>query len=147
MLHGAGLMASILYGTDLQALLDLPDPEIVCSEQVNAVYACARRWVTPDGELTLIGETQQYASICVLDWLGGSFDLNDPTVLNDLSAQATAVLLEEPFAANAIATATFGGGVLTLTAQVQGSPGPLFALVVANGVSGVTVQLLMPGQS
>lgn len=149
--EGTAVVTAILYGTDLQALFDLPDPEVMCSEEVNAAYACARRWITPDGALADIGETQQYASINVLDWLGGSFDLNDPSVLADLSSQATQVLLEEPFAAGAIATATFSqngaSSTLKLTAQVQGAPGPLFALVVTSGVAGVTAQLLLPGQA
>jgi hypothetical protein len=137
---------SILYGTDIQALFDLPDPEITCSEDVTGAYACARRWLTPINALNDIGEVEQYDSINVPDWLGSSVDLNDQTVINDLQAQATQVLLEEPFAANCAVTVTFAAGSLTLTAQVQGSTGPLFQLVIANGVAGVTAALLLPGQ-
>lgn len=139
-------MANVVYGTDIQALFDLPDPEVICSEETNAAYACARRLLTPSGALTDIGEVQQYDSICVTDWLGGSYDLSNPAVLNDLQAQAQQVLLEEPFAANASVTVFYGGGVLSLYAQVQGQPGPLFTLVVTSGAAGVTAQLLLPGQ-
>lgn len=137
----------IIYGTDIQAIDDLPDPEIVCSEIVNAAYACARRLMTPDGALADIGETQQYASVDVRSWLGGSYDLTDQSVLNDLQEQATAALLEEPFAAGANVTVTFNGGTFKVTAQIQGNPGPLFQLVLANGAAGITTQLLLPGQT
>jgi hypothetical protein len=137
---------SIVYGSDIQALFDLPDPEITCSEEVAAAYACARRWLTPDGALADVGETQQYDSFDVTEWLGSSVDLNDQAVLNDLSTQATQVLLDEPYAQGGVrVTATFAAGALKLTAQIAGASGP-FALVVQNGTNGVTGKLLLPGQ-
>lgn len=135
-----------VYGTDIAALLDLPDPEVTVSEDDCAAYACARRWLTPDGALQDIGETEQYDSIDVTEWLGDDIDLNDPTVLNDIETQATQVLLDEPYAkGGATVVATFAGGTLTLTGTVTGAPGP-FALVVSNGAAGVTASLLLPGQ-
>lgn len=139
---------TIVYGTELAAVDDLPDPEVLVSEEVAAAYACARRLMTPDGALADIGETEHYTSLNVRDWLGGSYDLSDPTTLDDLGSQATTVLQEEPFAAaNGIVVAvTFAEGELTVTALVEGTVA-LFALVVANGAAGVTAQLLLPGQS
>lgn len=138
---------AIVYGTDIQAIDDLPDPEVTCSESVNAAYACARRLMTPDGALADVGETQQYASVDVRSWLGGSYDLTDQSVINDLQMQATAALLEEPFAAGANVQVTFNGGTLKLIASIQGNPGPLFQLVLVNGAAGITTQLLLPGQT
>lgn len=136
---------AIVYGIDIAALFDLPDPEILVSEEACAAYACARRWLTPDGALADIGETEQYDSIDVTEWLGASIDLNDPSILNDLESQATQVLLSEPYAAGVVVTATYAKGQLTLTGMAAGASGP-FALVVANGAAGVTGQLLLPGQ-
>jgi hypothetical protein len=138
---------AIVYGTDIAGLLDLPDPEVTVSEDAAGAYACARRWLTPDGCLTDIGETEPYDSIDVTEWMGASIDLNSPSVLNDLVTQATQVLYAEPYAKGGVqVTATYLGGVLTLTGNVQGAPGP-FSLVVANGAAGVTAKLLLPGQT
>lgn len=137
-------MSAILYGTDIAALFDLPDPEIAVSEAVCAAYACLRRWMTPDGALTDIGETEQYDSIDAIEWLGDDVDLNDPSTLNDLLSQATQVLLEEPYAAGATVTVTYTNGTLAMTAVVAGADGP-FGLVFANGAAGVTAQILLPG--
>jgi hypothetical protein len=137
---------AIVYGSDIAALTDLPDPEVIVSEEACAAYACARRWLTPDGALQDIGETEQYDSIDVTEWLGDDIDLNDPTVINDLEAQATQVLLDEPYAkGGATVVATYAGGTLTLTGNVAGASGP-FSLVVSNGAAGVTASLLLPGQ-
>src|SRR4051812_48922007 len=140
-------MSGIVYGTDLAAVDDLPDPEATVSEGDNAAYACARRLMTPDGALAEIGETEQYTSLDVHDWLGGSYDLTDRTVLDDLASQATAALQEEPFAAGAgiVVTVSFAAGVLTLVALVQGVT-ELFKLVVASGAAVVTSQMILPGQ-
>lgn len=137
---------AIVYGTDIAALFDLPDPEVMVSEEACAAYACARRWLTPDGALADIGETEQYDSIDVTEWMGASIDLHDPSVLNDLESQATQVLLSEPYAAGGVVVkATYAAGRLTLTGMITGSSGP-FSLVLANGAAGVTGQLLLPGQ-
>lgn len=137
-------MAAIVYGTDVQALYDLPDPEITCSEQTAAAYQCARRLLTPSGAMQDIGEVQQYDSIDVRDWLGGRFNLTDPAVLRDLEAQATQALLDDPFVTAVTVSASYSAGTLTLSVQVQGAQGP-FSFVLA--VSAVTTQLLLPGQT
>lgn len=136
-------MAAI-YGLDLQGLFDLPDPEITCSEVTAAAYACARRWMTPSGALVEIGEVQQYDSIDVREWLGQRPGLSDPTVINDLQAQATQVLFDEQFVSGASVTVTFIAGLLTITAQIQGALGPFAVVLQTNGV---TAQLLLPGQT
>lgn len=136
-----------VYGSDIAALTDLPDPEIIVLEDDCAAFACARRWLTADGALQEIGETEQYDSIDVTEWLGGNIDLNDPSVINDLEAQATQVLYDEPYAQGGVqVTASYNGGKLTLTGIVKGAPGP-FSLVIANGAAGVTADLILPGQT
>jgi hypothetical protein len=135
---------AIVYGTDVQALADLPDPEVMCSEAAAAAYQCARRLLTASGALQDIGETQQYDSIDIREWLGARFGLSDSSVLTDLQAQATQVLLDDPFVQAVQVTVSYAGGTLTLSVQVQGTQGP-FAFVIAT--NGVTTQLLLPGQT
>lgn len=137
----------MIYGTDIAGITDMPDPEILVSEQVNAAYACARRLVTPQDALLDIGEIEQYDSIDIRQWLGTSFDLTDPSVITDLQAQAQSALLAEPFASGVNVVVTFNAGALVLTATIGGNPGPFFQLVVSSGAAGVTAQLLLPGQS
>lgn len=137
-------MASVVYGTTVQALVDLPDPCVLCSEQVAAAYACARRWTTPSGAYDDIGEVTQYDSIDTREWLGGRFNLTDQSVLNDLQTQATQVLQDEPFASQVAVVVSYASGTLALTGQIQGANGP-FSFVL--NVTAVTAQLLLPGQS
>jgi hypothetical protein len=134
------------YGTTIQALTDLPDPPVLCSELVAAAYACAGRWVTPSGGLEDIGETEPYESFDIRDWLGGRFNLTDKSVLNDLERQATIALLDDPFVLSAVVQVKFEARVLTLTGQVEGALGP-FQLVLAAGADAVTVDVLLPGQT
>lgn len=137
----------MIYGSDIAALLDLPDPEVIVSEQTAAAYACARRWLTPDGALADIGETTHYDSIDVTEYMGASVNLNDRQVLDDLVSQATQVLMAEPYAQGGVrVTATFLGGALTLSAYIGDATNPAFALVLQNGANGVTGKLLLPGQ-
>jgi hypothetical protein len=138
-------MTTIVYGTDIAAVDDLPDPDVVVSEELNAAYACARRLMTPDGALADIGETESYSSLDVREWLGGSYDLTDQSVLDDLASQCSEVLQEEPFALGCSVTVTFARGALTITSFI-GANRTLFSLVVASGAAGVTASLLLPGQ-
>lgn len=140
-----------IYGSDISALLDAPDPEIIVTEQQAAAIACAKRWLTPQDALTDVGETEDYDSLDVFEWMGASVNLSDTSVQDDLAAQATQVLQHEPYAQNGVkVTVTYsaapnGNGTLTLTAYIADSPGP-FSLVLQNGTNGVTAALLMPGQ-
>jgi hypothetical protein len=135
--------AAVVYGIDVQAITDLPDPEVLCSENACAAYQCARRLTTPSGAMQDIGEVVQYDSIDVRDWLGARFNLTDPSVQTDLQTQATQVLLEDPFVVAAQVLVAFSAGVLSLTVQVQGANGP-FGFVLQ--VSALTTQILLPGQ-
>jgi hypothetical protein len=137
-------MPAVVYGTTVQVLDDLPDPCVLCSELVAAAYACARRWTIPSGAMTDIGETVQYDSFDVRDFLGGRFSLTDKSVLNDIQTQATQVLQDEPFAQVVTVRVTYNAGTLSLTGQIQGANGP-FPFVL--NVNALTAQLLLPGQS
>jgi hypothetical protein len=130
------------YGTDLLALDDITDPEILVSGDLNVAYALARRWLTPTSALEEIGDPEPYDSIDVREWLGNRFSLQDRTVLDDLQTQAQQVLLGDPRVETATVTATFVRGVLTLNGQGTGAAGP-FTLVLA--VDGVTAALLRGG--
>lgn len=130
------------YGTDVQALDDLPDPEVLCSGDLNVAYALARRWLTPTGALEEIGDPEPYDSIDVREWLGNRFSLTDRSVIDDLQTQAQQVLLGDPRVESATVVATYAQGTLTLTARGLGADGP-FTLVLS--VNGVTASLLRGG--
>jgi hypothetical protein len=136
---------AIDYGTDIAAVDDLPDPEQTVSGTQNVAYAMARRWLTPTGGMTDVGETEDYPCIDTRQWLGGSFDFTDASTLADLEQQAQAVLLgSDPRISSCAVTATYGKGSLSLSAQGFGPQGP-FNFVLQ--VSQLTTQLLFPGQS
>lgn len=125
-----------LYGTDVQALDDLPDPEVLASGDLNVVYALARRLAQDPDALEEIGDTNEYDSINLNDWLGGDFDLTDRTVLDDLQQQATQVLRKDPRVLDVTVQATYATGTLQVVVKGQGSDGPFgFVLpITADGV-------------
>jgi hypothetical protein len=130
------------YGLDLLAGDDLTDPEQFASGDLNVTYALVRRWLTPTGALDEIGDPGPYDSIDTREWLGNRFSLSDPGVLDDLQAQAQAVLVGDPRVETATATVTYAAGVLTLTGEGVGTAGP-FKLVLA--IDGVTTTVLRGG--
>jgi hypothetical protein len=125
------------YGTDIAALTDLPDPEVLVSGETNAAYAEARRLLTPTGALEEVGETAPYDSMDVRDWLGQRLDA---TTLDDLQAQVSQVLVEDPRALAAdVSVPPLAAGALRISSQVEGTQGP-FSFVLT--VDGVTAMLL-----
>lgn len=130
-----------LYGTDVQALNDLPDPEVLCSGDLNVAYALARRLANDPDAMEEIGDTNEYDAINMNDWLGGDFDLTDRTVLDDLQQQATQVLYKDPRALTVIVQATYSQGTLALNVQGDGSNGPFSFVVTADGVTAPTLRL------
>ncbi len=125
-----------LYGTDVQALDDLPDPEVLASGDLNVVYALARRLAQDPDALEEIGDTNEYDSINLNDWLGGDFDLTDRSVLDDIQQQATQVLLKDPRVLSVTVQAAYATGTLTVVVKGQGSEGP-FSFVLAVSADGV----------
>jgi hypothetical protein len=115
------------YGTDIRALDDLPDPEVLTSGEENAAYAEARRLITPDGVYEEIGDLTPYDCLDLRDWLGKRPTTNDKA---SLKSQATQVLTQDPRAAGADVDVSFVGEALELDAQIEGTDGP-FSLVLA----------------
>lgn len=133
------------YGTDIAAVDDLPDPETYVSGQQNVAYAMVRRWFTPTNGMADVGETEDYPSIDLKQWMGASFDLTDPSTLHDLEDQATQVQLGvDPRVTACSVTASFAAGTLKLSVQAFGPDGP-FAFVLQ--VTQLTTQILFPGQT
>lgn len=131
------------YGTDVLALDDVEDPEVLASGDLNVAYALARRLLTPTGALEEIGETEPYDSIDVREWLGNRFRLTDRSVLDDLQTQAAQVLGADPRVETVDSVVvTYAQGTLTLTARMSGAAGP-FALILS--VNGVSASLLRGG--
>lgn len=136
---------AIDYGIDVAAVDDLPDPEVFSSGTQNVAYAMARRWLTPTGGMADVGETEDYPSIDLRQWLGLNIDLSDPSTLADLEQRATQVQLGTDQRVTACTVkASFNAGMLSLSAQGFGPAGP-FTFVLQ--VSQLTVRLLFPGSS
>jgi hypothetical protein len=134
-------MATTDYGVDVQALTDLPDPEVLCSGDLNAAYALARRLANDSDAMEEIGDTDEYDAINLVDWLGQDFDLTDPTVIDDLQQRATQVLQKDPRVLSVRVQATVTSGTLNVTVNGQGSNGP-FSFVLPVTADGVQAPLL-----
>jgi hypothetical protein len=132
---------SVDYGTDVQALDDLNDPEILVSGDLNLAYALARRLMTPAGAMAEIGDSAPYDSIDIRDWFGKRFALVDRTAIDDLQQQCRQVLAQDARVqgGSVDVVATFNAGTLTVSVQGLGGSGP-FAFVLQT--SGVTAALL-----
>lgn len=128
-----------LYGTDIQALDDLNDPEILVSGDLNVAHALGRRLITDADAMLEIGDTAPYDSINLNDWLGRRFQLSDPTVIDDLQQQCRQVLSQDPRVDSVSVNASFSQGQLAVSVQGQGAQGP-FKFVLAT--DGVTASLL-----
>ncbi len=127
------------YGTDLLALDDEQDPEVLVSGELNVAYALARRLLTPAGVMLEIGDTAPYDSLDIRDWLGKRFQLADRSVIDDLQMQARAVLSQDVRVRSVTCFVSYNHGTLSVSVQGQGTDGP-FSFVLA--VDGVTAQFL-----
>ena len=130
------------YGTDVRALDDDDDPEVLVSGDTNLAYALARRWVNDPQDYEAIGETLPYDCIDARRWFGARLNLSDRTTLDDIAAKHQRVLLGDDRVLSATVVATFAQGTLTLNGQGIGSKGA-FGLIVSVGSA--TVQLLRGG--
>lgn len=124
-----------LYGTDVRCLDDVDDPEVLVSGDLNMAYALARRWLHDPEEFEEIGETVPYDCIDVRSWFGRRLNLNERSTLDDIQTQHQQVLLGDRRVDSVTVTATFAQGLLTLSAQGQGSAGPFSLVLVSNGVT------------
>jgi hypothetical protein len=113
-----------LYGTDVQALFDLPDPEVLCSGDLNVAHALSRRLANDSDAMEEIGDNDEYDAINLNDWLGGDFDLTNRTVTDDLQQQAQQVLLKDPRVLTVVVQATYTNGALSVKVTGQGADGP-----------------------
>jgi hypothetical protein len=128
-----------LYGSDVQALDDLPDPEVQVAGDLNVAYAIGRRWLSGEGVMQEIGDPEPYDCIDIRDWIGGN---GTAQTLADLETQATQVAEQDPRVLSIDVTASYQTGRLSLTGEGQGTGGP-FRLVVS--VDGLTAAFLEAG--
>lgn len=125
------------YGTDIAAVDDLPDPEVLCSGEDNVVRALARRLLQPPGVMEEIGEPDPYDSIDLRDWQGRRLSDSD---LRDLEAQATQVLAQDERVLSVEVSAAFAGRVLSLEANGNGTEGPFAFILSVDDVSAKILQ-------
>jgi hypothetical protein len=128
-----------LYGVDVAALDDLPDPEQLVSEEENVAYALGRRLITPEGALEELGDPEPYDSLDLNEYFAKRTDAQERATL---AARATRVLSSDPRVRTVSVETSFANDTLSLTARGEGREGP-FAFVLST--DGVTVELLEGG--
>jgi hypothetical protein len=126
-----------LFGTDIQALNDLPDPEVLCSGDLNVAYALARRLSQDSDAMAEVGDTDEYDAINLADWLGGDFDLTNRTVIDDLQQQCKQVLLKDPRVLDVRVQASYTSGTLNVSVAGTASNGGPFSFILPITSSGV----------
>lgn len=132
-------MASV-YGTDIRALDDLPDPEELASEEENVACAQMRRLLTPDGAHDEIGDSDgEYDSFDVRQFLGARMEADD---LRRMNANASRILAQDPRVVSAEASVTLAGGELSVEFDSRGTDGPFGGVL---SVSDLETNLLLTG--
>jgi hypothetical protein len=129
------------YGVDVQALDDLPDPEVLCAEDLNVAYALGRRLAQDSDAMIEIGDNDEYDSINLNDYLGSDFDLTDRSTIDSLQQQATQVLLKDPRVLSVTVKATYATGILTVSVQGVGTNGPFSFVLIVDGVNAPLLQV------
>lgn len=126
------------YGTDIEALDDLPDPEVLCSGERNAAYAQARRLLTPDGALEDIGDLSAYDSLDLRDWFGARPSTEDKRTLD---ADVKTVLQADARARSVAARVDFSAGELAVTSRTVGDDGPFGLVLSISAVDSVALKV------
>lgn len=119
------------YGTDVQALDDLPDPEVLVSGDVNVGYALGRRLLTPPGAMDEIGE-EEYDSIDLRGNLGARMSTQD---VADLRSDASRALSADERVDDVSVDIDHVTGGLELAVTATGDAGPFRLVVSVDGVS------------
>jgi len=129
-----------IYGVDIAATTDLPDPEELAREEENVVRALARRFLTDQNALEEIGDDEgEYDSFDVRDYLGGRIDEG---VLDEIRTNGTACCLQDPRVSTIDVDASFAGGVLSVEFSGRGKEGPFSGVL---SVSELETSLLIRG--
>ncbi len=128
-------MADVDYGTDVRALTDVDDPEVLVSGETNLAYALARRLLQDDTALGEIGDDEECDTLDLRDYLGDSVDAAD---LRALEARCTSILASDPRVESVTVLVSFSDGVLTVEVDVQGVDGPFSFVIKVDDVD-VTV--------
>jgi hypothetical protein len=122
-------------GTDVRCVDDLDPTFRLVSGREGLAQALARRLSTKRGELALIGDDEDYG-LDVREFVGEDVG---PRATFELAAQVEAETLRDERVLSATATASFAGGVLTLSLALSDAAGP-FRLTLA--VTDVSVSVL-----
>lgn len=132
-------MATV-YGTDIRALDDLPDPEELCSEEENAAYAIARRHASGEGCLEEIGDEAPYDCFDIEELLDQDVD---DTLRQRLELRSTQVTEDDEYVVSASSEARVtAANAVELSIKAEGGEGP-FDLVI--GIDKLSIQLLRRG--
>lgn len=125
-----------VYGTDVRALTDLPDPEELCSGDENAAYAVARRHASGEGCMAEIGDDAPYDCFDVEDMLDRDSDDRTRAAVERRSGQVTE---DDAFVESSTSVATLSDeGALELEVSAEGVEGPL-RLVISVDKLGITL--------
>lgn len=123
-------------GVGILALLDLPDPCVLGTDNDVAAYTLAARILTSPDAPAEWNEPQPVICIDLRAALGSRLDRAG---LDEWQARANEALGQADEVESAAATLTFAGGVLRCVVQAVGSAGP-FAFVIS--IDSVSAQIL-----
>lgn len=126
------------YGTDIEALTDLPDPEVLCSGERNAAHAQARRLLTPDGAMEDVGDLSAYDSLDLREWFGKRPSAADKA---SLDASVKTVLQADARARSVASRVDITAGELTVTSRTAGDDGPFGLVLAIAGVDSATLKV------
>ena len=117
---------AINYGTDVAALTDLPDPEVLISGPLVVAYRVCRRRLTQSGALAEIGDEAPYSSFDVRDYLGSRGVPGVERTIEQLCGQGAA---EDPAVLASSDVAAFVDGGLSIKTTLGLSDGSTFPFV------------------
>lgn len=127
------------YGTDVNAVLDRPDPETLATGTRNLANRLARRLLTTNGALTDIGDEAQYDTLNLRDWLAARPSGSD---IGNLNTSMQQILAQDEEVDTVTASATWAAGVLSVTVNGVGSAGPFEFLLTIGDVSSAVLRVL-----
>ena len=125
-------MAGTDYGTDVYAVDDLPDPDVLASGPLNRAAAMARRLLEPQGVNEEIGDDAPYYCLDVRDWLGARVSQED---IRNHEAEVLQVLSQDETVITVEAELVFVGRVITLAVRGEGDDAPFSFVLKVDDVS------------
>jgi len=127
-------MTTIDYGTDVMALDDLPDPEVLVSGELNVAYAMVRGIIEPSTAHLEIGDPEPPRTVNIKDYLAKRMNQAD---VQTAEVQVERSAIDDDRVKSASSTVTQTGEKLTVTIAAQGQNGPFTAVATIDHAGAV----------